>query len=366
MRVLILGNARSSHIVKWVNSLVEKGLEVHLAFCKDHTPQTNMIKENVNLHQLYFSSPIGYYLNAYSLNKIIKLLKPCVINAHYASGYGTLMSYCRYTPKVLSVWGSDIYEFPYRNKFSMNRVIKNISSAYALSSTSNNMVNQIYSLTDKCPNLIKVIPFGIDMDLFKRKTPYGDSKEINIGIAKSLKENYGIKYIIEAIKLIETKEQLGEIRICLNIYGDGPIKTELQDLISKLNLGDTVHLHGHIDNTKLPEILEKTDIYVLFSNRESFGVSALEAMAMELPIIASDAVGFKEVLKDGLYGVIVPKTNVEELAKQIIRLILDYKFRKELGKKAMLHVREEYNWNDNVESMIEFYKEVIKLAADKR
>ena len=61
----------------------------------------------------------GYYLNAPLLQRLAEKIKPDVVNAHYASGYGTLMRRAKLKNTVLSVWGSDVYDFPYKNRLFM-------------------------------------------------------------------------------------------------------------------------------------------------------------------------------------------------------------------------------------------------------
>ena len=121
-KVFFISAASSIHTVKWVNSLSED-YEVHLIYCNNHQPKIDSVNKNVILHKLHFKAPIGYYLNSIELRKLYKKIHPDIINVHYASGYGTLARISRIKPVLLSIWGSDVYDFPNQSKIK-NRILK--------------------------------------------------------------------------------------------------------------------------------------------------------------------------------------------------------------------------------------------------
>ena len=79
----------------------------------------DQINKNIHQHQLKYKGGVGYYLNAKELRKLKKEISPDIINVHYASGYGTLARKSKLCPILLSVWGSDVYDFP--NKSFVNK-----------------------------------------------------------------------------------------------------------------------------------------------------------------------------------------------------------------------------------------------------
>ena len=125
-----------------------------------------------------------------------------------------------------------------------------------------------------------------------------------------------------------------------------------------MDLGSCVCIKGYVENNKLPDILRSYDMFALSSLEESFGVSAIEAMSVGLPVVASDAVGFVEVIEDGVSGLIVEKGNALAMSKAIIRLIDDSDLRELLARGARQRVMDLYDWDTNVDQMIDIYKEV--------
>jgi len=364
MRVLFLANAASVHTVRWVNALSERGNEVHLVYKSDDEPRENIISPKIVLHKLKYSGSKGYFLNAVQLRKIFILVKPHIVNAHYASGYGTLARIARLKPLILSVWGSDVYDFPYQSRLKMKIVIDNLKFADRIASTSKIMAEQVKSLLNEKGKFVAITPFGIDLSMFSR-TENILKDEIIIGNIKSLKEVYGLDYLINSIKILKNnleKKEASDLsdRIRLYIYGDGPEKEKLTNLINQLDLNNTVLLKGKIPNNKVPKALELIDIFCATSIQESFGVSLLEAMAMELPIVATNVPGFLEIVDNYSTGVIVESRNAESIAKALEMLVIDKDLRISMGKQGRNKVEKFYDWKENVNLMISLYIDTIK------
>ena len=360
-KVLFISAANSIHTVKWVNALSKK-FEVHLVYCNNHKPNIDKINERVVLHELKYKAPLGYYLNFLQLRKIYKNIKPNIVNVHYASGYGTLSRIAKIKVNLLSVWGSDVYDFPNSSKIKRKILEKNIMYAENIASTSVIMAEKLKKQVEKLKKDVYITPFGVDIKKFK-KTNSKEKNTFNIANIKSLKEVYGIEYGILAVKIL--KEQLikeGEENLAksikFDIYGEGPKREELEETIIKENLQDTIFLRGAIPNEKVPEILSNLDVFCVTSNTESFGVSLIEAMACEVPIVATNADGFCEVMEDGVTGYIVQTKNSEQIALALKKIIKNRSKAKIMGINGRKRVLEKYNWNKNVETMIQIYKEV--------
>lgn len=367
MRILFLSNAASIHTVRWVNAISERGHEVHLAYKYDDEPGENEIDKKVFLHRLRYSGTKGYLLNAYQLNKLYHELKPDVVNTHYASGYGTLARIARLKPLVLSVWGADVYDFPYQSRLKMKIVSDNLKYADQIASTSYSMAKQVKDLLNNREKNIEVTPFGINIQKFTKNENLVNDDKIVIGLIKTLSPKYGIDDFITAISIL--REKLindGELdlarKIRGKIYGDGEQKLELQKLISKLRLENIVTLEGKIPNMQVPLALNEFDVFCATSvlDSESFGVAVIEAMATKLPVVATDVSGFKEVVVDGETGIIVERKCPDKIAEALQRLILNDDLRRKFGENGRNRVEELYNWENNVTKMLEIYERLSK------
>lgn len=368
MRILFVGYTEV-HSKKWVNILCKRGHEVIFVVPRSSDESKQEIDSRAKLIELPFSGKIGYYLNAPFLKRIERKYHPDVSNVHNASGTGTLARFARLDNVMLSVWGHDVYGFPYKNKLCMNIIRKNLLHAKAIGSTSYCMAEKVYKLIGhKRP--VTVTPFGIDTnkfnpERFKRK----QDDTIVIGNVKSLSPKYGIEDLIKAIDILkkdlQRDKQYSDLapKLRCKIYGSGVQEKELRELIRKLQLDSVVFLMGEVSNTLVPEAMSKMDIFCAASilDSESFGVAAVEAQAMELPVVVSDVEGFCEVVEDGVTGIIVKRKNIQEIAAGLKRLVTDKELCYRMGKNGRKRVLEKYDIEYNVIQMEEAYKKAVNM-----
>lgn len=367
MRILLLAAASSIHTVRWANALFDLGHEVMLAYLYNHENRNQELREGVRLLRLPVSGTKGYYLNAPALRRAAKEFEPDVVNAHYASGYGTLMRMAGLCHMVLSVWGSDVYDFPYQSRIQMRIVRKNLNYADRIASTSHCMAAQVCKLLGR-QEQIYVTPFGVDTCAFSPGAKREPSGGICIGNVKTLAPKYGIDCTIRAVRLLldDLREDPAGRSIAdsirCRIYGEGPQRQELERLIAELRLENVVTLEGAVSHDRVPEVLREMDIFCVNSllDSESFGVSAVEAASAGLPVVVSDADGLREVTEDGVTGIVVPRNDPEKTAAALKKLVLDRQLREQMGAAGRKRVETLYDWDCNVQELIRVYQTLVK------
>lgn len=364
MNILFLAAANSTHTVRWVNALAERGNRVYLVYNAGHEPSSDKVNKKVKCFKLKYSGKFAYYLNASELRKIFKKNNIDIVNAHYASGYGTLARMARISPVILSLWGSDVYDFPRESELNRYILKKNVNYARAVASTSLCMAKELKRVIKKENFEITVTPFGVNLKEFdKKKYEQNISNDIIIGNVKPLEPIYGMDVLIEAVdrlkqKLVEDdKTELSE-RIKCYIYGEGSQRQDLISLIERKNLNNTVFLKGEIPNSKVPEALNEFSVFCSTSQKESFGVSIIEAMAMSIPIVATATEGAKEIISDEKDGYIVPIGVIDEIAEKIKILIINKEKCEVLGRNGREKVEKQYDWKRNVDIMEKLYNMV--------
>ena len=364
-KIMFVSAANSIHTIRWVNALSEF-FEIHLVYCKGHSPKIDKPNDSIKLHELKYKAPFGYYTNAWELKNLYNKIQPNLVNVHYASGYGTLVRISKIGPTLLSIWGSDIYDFPTESRIKKRILQKNVYYANAIASTSHIMAKRLKEIVPNITNEIFITPFGVDIEKFKKQNKK-EKETFNIGNIKTLEKKYGIEYGILAIKkLIDNLKKQGKNQeancIRMYIYGDGSQKEELQKLIMNNDLSNIVFLKGKIPNDQVPIALDELDIFCATSvlDSESFGVSVVEAMSCNLPVVASDVDGFCEVMLDGKPGYIVERKNVVQIAEALEKLMLNPEIRENMGQAGRKRVEENYNWTENVKYMKSIYEKLAK------
>lgn len=355
--MLLAGGRKGTHTVRWANGLASRGIDVHLV-TQQHL--TGDLHRSVKVHQLRFTGGSGYLLNAKRANALFRSIQPDIVNAHYASGYGTLARMARLSPLLLSVWGSDVYDFPDKSMLHLYWLRKNLEYADAIASTSKSMAWHVKNNIGFAGK-VYVTPFGIDTDYFApdaRKEPSPASKVI-IGTVKSLSNKYGIDTLLRAFANAKAKCSGYDLR--LEIAGDGRDADRLRRLSEQLGIGDYTVFHGFVDREGVRRILRRLDVYVALSRleSESFGVALLEASACELPLVVSDVSGPAEVVQHGATGFIVPRNDAEAAAERIVELIRNERLRVMMGRAGRKHVNDNYTWEESLDTMIGAYNEVL-------
>ena len=175
MKILILGDPGSAHVIKWVKYLCNKSINIYLFGLNEFEEKEYLGIENLKIKSLNMNGEIFKkqdgnftklnYLKAFpTIKKIIQEFKPDIMHAHYASSYGLLGALSGFHPYILSVYGSDVFNFPNRNFLTKYLFRFNLRRADKILSTSRIMAKEIRIYTEK---EIEVTPFGIDIDFFK-------------------------------------------------------------------------------------------------------------------------------------------------------------------------------------------------------
>ncbi|WP_300351356.1 glycosyltransferase [uncultured Alcanivorax sp.] len=352
MRICILGNASSVHIVQWCNELASHGFDIHLV---TKHPVSKEILPVVKTYQYSFPGVIGYFLMIPYARRLVRSIKPDIVHAHYASGYGTTARFLGFKPWILSVWGSDVFNFPKKTVFHSMLVKSNLRSASAVASTSIVMAKEVLRV---CPDVddLKVTPFGVDCELFsKQKMAEDDKNMFVVGTVKSMNESYGIDVLIRAFAYAKFNLGLENARLLLVGAGES---SDLKALAASLGVRDDVCFVGGVLHSDVPNYLAKLDIYLALSRSESFGVSILEASACGVPVIATRVGGLPEVVVDGETGFLVDPEDYVSAAIKIVELFSNHELRDLMGRNGRDYVDKNFSWNVCVNIMSSLYHEV--------
>lgn len=364
MKVVLLSGASSIHTISWANGLNAAGVEVHVI--SQHQLLETM-DTGVTVHLFPFRGNLGYFTMVQGVKKLLNKIQPDLVNAHYASGYATTARLVGYRPWLLSVWGSDVYDFPCTSPLHKYWLQGNLKAADAIASTSHCMAEQTRSLVPSLAD-IAITPFGVDIQHYAGAyQPLAERKPdepLVIGTVKTMAPTYGIDILIRAFALLMLRLQQESpvlaARLRLRLVGDGHQMQALQQLANELQLSGVTEFVGRVPHPQVSEELSKLDIYVALSRLESFGVAIIEAGAAGRPVVVSDAGGLPEVVIDQQTGLVVPRENPQAAADALYQLVMNPEQRILMGEAGKAHVSATYDWNTCVQKMLSVYRKSIE------
>lgn len=179
------------------------------------------------------------------------------------------------------------------------------------------------------------MPHTIDTNLFKPPVAKPASDKVIVLYVGKLLKIKGITRIIDLVKNYKWQN----IEFC--IAGGGPYKKEIMNL-EKENY--PVRYLGYIENQRdLVAIYQGVDLLILPSFRENFGIVLIEAMACQLPVIAADCAGPREIVEDGVNGMLIPQDNEEALRDAILQLANSPELRNKFGENGRKKVEKKFD-----------------------
>jgi N-acetyl-alpha-D-glucosaminyl L-malate synthase BshA len=312
--------------------LARRGHEIHF-ITYSQPVRLELLNANVHYHEvnvpeypLFHYQPYELALSS-KLVDMVKLHKIDLLHVHYAiphayAGYMAkqmLKSEGIKIPMVTTLHGTDI-TLVGNHPFYKTAVTFSINKSDVVTSVSQNLKDETYSLFDIKKD-IHVIPNFIELDKIKNKSKIATNRSLMANeeekIITHISNFRKVKRIPDVIDIFYKIQQT--IPSKLMMVGDGPEKEEAENLCFKLGISDKVIFFGN--SNEIDKILSFTDLFLLPSETESFGLAALEAMAWGVPVISSNTGGLPEVNFDGISGYLSVAGNTQEMAQNAIKIL---------------------------------------------
>lgn len=356
-------------------ALAEKGHEIHFITYKQPV-RLELLSKNIHFHEvsvpvypLFHYQPYELALSS-KLVDMVKLHKIEVLHVHYAiphayAGYMAkkmLEEDNIFIPMVTTLHGTDI-TLVGNHPFYKPAVTFSINNSDVVTSVSKSLKEDTLHLFDikkeihVVPNFID-IPKKINTFTECQRDLMADKTERIITHVSNLRKVKRVKDVIEVFDRIQKK-----IPSKLIIVGEGPEREDCEMLCEKKGIEDKVLFVGN--SNEVDKILCFTDLFILPSEKESFGLAALEAMACGVPVISSNTGGLPEVNIQGVSGFLSDVGNVDEMAENALKILSTdetlAKFKKQAIEAAMI-----YDTKRIVPMYEELYNEAIaKMTASK-
>jgi N-acetyl-alpha-D-glucosaminyl L-malate synthase BshA len=326
--------------------LARQGHEIHF-ITYSQPVRLALLNPNVHYHEvnvpeypLFHYQPYELALSS-KLVDMVKLHKIELLHVHYAiphayAGYMAkqmLKDEGINIPMVTTLHGTDI-TLVGNHPFYKPAVTFSINKSDFVTSVSQNLKDDTLQLFNITKN-IEVIPNFIELDKVNSENKMPCQRSVmakeNERIITHISNFREVKRIPDIIKIFYAIQK--EIPAKLMMVGDGPEKEKAEYLCQELGILDKVIFFGN--SNEIDKILCQTDLFLLPSKTESFGLVALEAMACSVPVISSNAGGLPEVNDDGFSGYLSDVGDIESMASNSIKILKDDLVLAEFKKNAL-------------------------------
>ena len=328
-------------------ALAEKGHEVH--FISYSQPfRLDRVSDKTFFHEVTVPDYPLFDYTPYELNLTSKLVdvvlheKIDILHVHYAIPHASaaiqakhiLETYGIKIPIVTTLHGTDITLLG-KDKSFKPVIEYAINKSDAVTSVSLDLKKETLNHF-KITKQIDVIPNFIDSNLYNKdgdkvlRSKFANTDEkILIHVSNFRK----VKRVTDVVKIFEIVQK--EIPSKLIMIGDGPERIQAEQLCRKLNISDRVKFMGKLKSVE--EFMSISDLFLLPSETESFGLVALEAMASGVSVISSNSGGLSEVNIDDVTGYLSEVGDVKQMSENAIKLLSDNEKLKEFKENAFIH-----------------------------
>ena len=319
---------------------------------------------NVPEYPLFHYQPYELALSS-KLVDMVKLHKIELLHVHYAIPH----AYAGYMakqmlkddgitiPMVTTLHGTDI-TLVGNHPFYKTAVSFSINKSDIVTSVSNSLKEDTYKLFNIKKD-IHVIPNFVELDKIRNENQISCHRSVMATkeerIITHISNFRKVKRISDVIKIFYKIQR--EIPAKLMMVGDGPEKTEAENLCRELDIENKVIFFGN--SNEIDQILSYSDLFLLPSETESFGLAALEAMAWSVPVISSNSGGLSEVNFDGISGYLSNVGDVDSMAENALKILDDdvtlAKFR-----KSALEIAKQFD----IKNILPLYEELYHKAIE--
>jgi len=203
-------------------------------------------------------------------------------------------------------------------------------------------------------NAINIDPRGLsEKDVKRNRGSFCIKEDFWIGAAARLEKVKNLELLIETGRLLQKKE----LKFKISIFGEGPLYNKLKSKIKKYQLESVVFMHGFEKNMHC--IIPSFDVFIMPSKHEGLPMALLEAMSLETPVICTAVGGMKEIIQDGINGLLVKPDDPCDMADAVIRLKSNPILSRRLAENARKTIEQEFSIVQNIEKLSILYDQLI-------
>ncbi len=348
MRYAFLSIGRHIHTERWIRWFADAGHECHLL-----TVQPGPVP-GVTVHDIRAGAgpkPLRYAASLMVVRRILRHLRPQLLNTHFLTGYGYWGHFSGLHPNVLTVWGDDVYVTPHQNGLKRALARAALRSCDALTGDSRDILEAACRLGARPGRSFRVL-WGVDFDRFRpgdasawrARHGCGPDDLVVFSPRSFTQPYYNIDTVIAAAARVREREP--RARFLFAGYEGDP--APFWRLAQAAGIGDAARFLGRLGHEEFAAALRACDVFVSVPSVDATAVSLLEAMASGCAVVVSTLPSSLEWVRDGESGLAVPPRDAPALAAALLRFAGDPALRRRTGEAALAVARREAGFEANM------------------
>jgi glycosyltransferase involved in cell wall biosynthesis len=278
-----------------------------------------------------------YFLEALILAQWLRARAITHLHVHFATPAATVaLILHRIAPVSFSITVHGPDEFFDATRYYLRTKIEAASFIVCISQFARSQL-MLLSLPEHWTKLV-VSQLGVDTARFSPSTEQALKQTLTILCVGRLVPAKGQRILIEAVERLVRDGR----SVQLDLVGDGPDRGQLEQFIRERDLASVVHFAGSVNQDEILAHYRRADVFALASFAEGIPVVLMEAMAMEIPCVATAINGIPELIRDGVDGLLVPASDVAALAAALGLLTEDASLRESLGRAGRRRIQQDY------------------------
>ncbi|NOS99182.1 MAG: glycosyltransferase family 4 protein [Phycisphaerales bacterium] len=362
MRILVLGPSDMLHLRRLVTAFVQRGHRVHVVSMR-RDPIPGATFERYRVPPFGLRHPHGWTRRRASLVRRW-FQEYDVVTVHYLADWGIDRPPLGGARLIVKPYGSDVDPPPGADPLPE----KLVAARRRLLEVADLVVTDADLFQDTVARFGRIdavkmatAPIGVDMEMFAPSPP--SSRHCPV-----IGSHRGFHHASNPLLLIDAAAKVLLMRpdVKFELAGAGVQREACVARAESLGIQHAVRWLGQVDHESLPRVMSDWDIAAIASKRESFCVSALEASAMEIPVVATRVGGLVETVRHQQTGLLVPPDDADSFAHALLTLLADHDLRFRMGAAGRRFVARHFEWTRAVDRWLELFESSLAVAPAPR
>jgi len=348
LRLAFLSIGRHIHTERWIQWFAERGHTCHLL-----TVQPGEIA-GVTVHDIRSGSgwkPLLYALSLRKVKRLLRDIRPDLLNSHFLTGYGYWGHFSGFHPNVLTVWGDDVYVTPFETPLKNWLARRALRSCDALTGDSTDILLEATRLGAESQRAFRIL-WGVDFQRFRPEGASSYRQELGFSAEHIVffsprsftQPYYNIDTVIEAASRVHKQNRATRF-LFAGYEGDpGPFRAKAE----AAGIGDVMAFLGRLPHDQFALALQASDVFISVPSVDATAVSLLEALACGCAVIVSDLPSATEWVQNEVSGLVVTPRDVTALAQAMLRFAGESEFRHQCGASAVTTARRFAGFDQNM------------------